>query len=184
MPKPGPPDPCTPLVRGENQVGFFGCSWETCFWKNVTSEEISIAAMPWNAFFSVALWCIWKNQNEGVFFGVSKTLSAPSLTQAIKIKADLWFRAWNTPSQIIWRANVPPNCVDTQVGWKKPPVGWQKMNDDGAADQNQGLAGTGGEFLEMETVRGWAGLFLAWVLAQPPWLSFGLSIMDSEWLGT
>ncbi|CAL1382868.1 unnamed protein product [Linum trigynum] len=114
--------------------------------------------MPWNVFFSIALWCIWRNRNEGVFHGLSKTLSAPTLVQSIRIKAKLWFRAWNSTRLGPGRKKLAPQRTLSQIGWKPPPPGWLKLNVDGASNNPKGIAGEGG--LLRDTSSSWVGGFV------------------------
>ncbi|CAL1360456.1 unnamed protein product [Linum trigynum] len=132
------------LTRTDSQYEFFSCQWDVWLKRNIMNEEASVADLPWQVFFSVALWCIWKNKNEGTFNGISKSLSAPSLLQTIRIKAEMWFRAWNAPRLTVGRTNPLPMRINAEIGWKAPPSGWRKLNVDGAANQNLGIAGAGG----------------------------------------
>ncbi|CAL1395909.1 unnamed protein product [Linum trigynum] len=143
-------------VPGGAQQEFFSLSWDAWLHWNLAFKESTMNGVPWNAFFSIALWCLWKNRNEGVFKGEDKTLSASSLMQSIKIKAAVWTQAWNAPSPLVGRARLARDRALTEVGWKAPPTGWVKINVDGAAKGEQSLAGAGGVIRDVSSswVRG------------------------------
>ncbi|CAL1360291.1 unnamed protein product [Linum trigynum] len=69
----------------------------------------------------------------GSFGGMTKTLSPPSLNQAIKSKAALWYQAWMTPIAIPGGRVAPTTRTLAAFGWKSSPSGWAKLNVDGAA---------------------------------------------------
>ncbi|CAL1403276.1 unnamed protein product [Linum trigynum] len=54
--------------------------------------------------------------------------------------------------------NSPPSRVNVQIGRKEPPAGWWKLNVDGAANQIQGIAGTGGVLRDDNS--SWVGGFV------------------------
>ncbi|CAL1407041.1 unnamed protein product [Linum trigynum] len=149
----------TRVVASSDQPAFSSMSTQTWLRKNILSEDTSITGIPWNAFYSIAVWLLWKNRNDGTFQGISKTLSAPSLTQAIKVKARLWYDAWKAPTIGSDRLSPPAQRIQAEIGWKLPPPGWWKLNVDGASNGNPGVAGAGG------VLRGsdgrWAGGFCA-----------------------
>ncbi|CAL1380493.1 unnamed protein product [Linum trigynum] len=147
------------VVPSAAQQEFFSLPWEEWLRRNLTSKESSSTGLPWDAFFGISLWCLWKNRNEGVFKGINKTLSAPSLMQSIKIKAGIWIRAWNAPTLLGGRGNLAPNRVLTDIGWQPPPAGWTKVNVDGAAGGSQGLAGAGGVIRDSNSC--WQGGFVS-----------------------
>ncbi|CAL1354334.1 unnamed protein product [Linum trigynum] len=135
----------TRTVPGERQHEFFSLQLEPWIAANLLMEEEKMVDdIPWNSFFSVVVWNLWKNRNEGVFKGINKTLSPPSLTQAIKIKASLWHKAWMAPQDSLGRRVSPTQRVTQEISWQPPPLGWTKINVDGAANGDQGPAGAGG----------------------------------------
>ncbi|CAL1352198.1 unnamed protein product [Linum trigynum] len=131
-------------VPPENQQEFFTLQPKAWIEKNLQVEATWTSEIPWNAFFSIASWNLWKNRNEGVFKGIGKTLSPPSLTQATKIKATLWYKAWVAPQNILGRRGTAVQRVYREISWIPPPAGWIKVNVDGAANGSQGPAGAGG----------------------------------------
>ncbi|CAL1363580.1 unnamed protein product [Linum trigynum] len=131
-------------VPTEKQGDFFSMQLRQWLMENLQTEETPGLETPWKAFFSIAIWSLWKNRNEGVFKGSDKTLSPPSLTQAIKIKANLWHKAWMAPMDVLGRCSAPAHRTLRDIGWIPPPAGWMKMNVDGAANGTQGPAGAGG----------------------------------------
>ncbi|CAL1359363.1 unnamed protein product [Linum trigynum] len=132
------------LVPAERQFSFFSNSLEQWLSSNLKEEDKLGGDIPWNAYFSIGLWNLWKNRNDGAFNGIEKTLSPPSLLQATKIKADLWYKAWSAPRRVLGRRPVSLQRTPTEIGWSPPPAGWDKMNVDGAANGRQGPAGAGG----------------------------------------
>ena len=88
---------------------------------------------PWKVIFPFAIWDIWKNRNGVVFNRKNRN---PNLA----------FAVLNQAMEFVF-------CVETlrglthhvikRVHWEKPPHGWVKLNTDGAAEGNMGLAGCG-----------------------------------------
>ncbi|CAL1361155.1 unnamed protein product [Linum trigynum] len=146
-------------VPSEDQTEFFSWEWEEWLERNLTSKKTTSSGLSWDSFFSIALWCLWKNKNEGTFEGLSTTLSAPSLMQSIMIRAELWTQAWNAPSPLMARGVSTPSRTMTEIGWKPPPTGWVKINVYGAASGSQGPAEAGGTVRDASSA--WLGGFVS-----------------------
>ncbi|CAL1353594.1 unnamed protein product [Linum trigynum] len=146
-------------VPSELQNEFFSLPFGQWLRWNLGKSDTAAMGMPWSAFFSIALWSLWKNRNEGTFNGLHKTLSPPSLMQATKIKAELWYKAWKAPTDMLGRPQGPTARTRVEIGWLPPPPGWIKMNVDGASNGEQGRAGAGGVLRDANKL--WIGGFVS-----------------------
>ncbi|CAL1398877.1 unnamed protein product [Linum trigynum] len=131
-------------VPAADQQAFFSASTGNWLQKNLLKEEVMVAEVSWNAFFSIAIWCLWKNRCTGCFKGVTATLSAPSLSHSIMHRVNLWHKAWSAPSIVPGKPRMIQEERVESIGWLAPPRGWMKLNVDGASAGNPGIAGAGG----------------------------------------
>ena len=100
---------------------------------------------PWKITFCFAVWLIWKNRNQAVF---KRRPLNPRLAKSISDYAlEFFFCAGPT--------NGIRNQVTNLVKWVRPECGWMKLNTDGSALGNPGIAGGGG------VIRDWAGNWVA-----------------------
>ncbi|CAL1358846.1 unnamed protein product [Linum trigynum] len=141
-------------VPANSLVDFLSADLDHWVSTNILNTE---ARVPWASSFSIALWTIWKNRNEGAFSGGNKLLSPPSLRHAIHLKVHIWHSAWMAPSPLLLRGSFKSNRVVTDIGWVAPPRGWCKLNVDGASQGNPGKAAAGGVFRDDQ--RRWLGGF-------------------------
>ena len=89
------------------------------------------AHIPWKTVFSFAVWNIWKGRNGCVF---DRKNPNPKLAMEIV----------NQAVEFVFCASSPRGLTHTiikRVRWERPPEGWVKLNTDGAAKENPGLAG-------------------------------------------
>ncbi|CAL1415075.1 unnamed protein product [Linum trigynum] len=70
-------------------------------------------------------------------------MAESSIVNYVTSKAADWLKTWDSASSSLSVVERPPR-TDQLIGWKAPPSGWRKMNTDGAAQGNQGLATAGG----------------------------------------
>ncbi|CAL1355748.1 unnamed protein product [Linum trigynum] len=131
-------------VPADQHQAFFSMDLDLWLATNLQKTDRYVEDTPWNAFFSIAIWNLWKNRNEGAFRGIEKTLSPPSLVQAIRIKAGIWYKAWTAPRDSLGHRSAPTQRVTKDISWIPPPLGWCKLNVDGAANGTHGPAGAGG----------------------------------------
>ncbi|CAL1413606.1 unnamed protein product [Linum trigynum] len=73
----------------------------------------------------------------------NKKLTTSSLIDYVTTKGREWAKAWtNAKLQIDFKPPLPR--TEALIGWKPPASGWMKLNTDGAARMNSGVATTGG----------------------------------------
>ncbi|CAL1390513.1 unnamed protein product [Linum trigynum] len=131
-------------VPGPKQHTFFSADQHSWLRANLAHTDIGSLGMSWATFFSVAVWCLWKNRCTFVFKGASAALSPPTLAHSIVAKAKLWHQAWEAPTLLPNNRVQPATRVLASIGWNAPPAGWFSLNIDGASCGNPGPAGTGG----------------------------------------
>lgn len=95
---------------------------------NCQSTLVHHSSIPWNILFPFAIWNLRKHRNRVVFENIPLTLNLHGLcsNQAI----EYLFCVSKTKSQ--------RNKVIIPVRWRKPPLGWCKLNTDGASFGNPG----------------------------------------------
>lgn len=89
---------------------------------------------PWSFVFLFAIWLIWKSWNNVVFKGRSQN---PALAIEIKKQAVEFCHYASSPKSV-------NRLILRKVRWENPQVGWIKMNIDGSAIENLGIASCGG----------------------------------------
>ncbi|CAL1409286.1 unnamed protein product [Linum trigynum] len=112
-----------------------------CLKHNINNNSLGNWPGEWASYFSLILWFIWKQRNEKIFQG--KALSLPSLFHYVTAKAKEWAGIWEAASR---KLDVRSKAARSEelIGWKPPPVGWLKLNTDGAAQGHGGEIGAGG----------------------------------------
>ncbi|GKV38468.1 hypothetical protein SLEP1_g46380 [Rubroshorea leprosula] len=92
--------------------------------------------IPWGTVFSFILWSIWLQRNNKLY---SSNVFEPNYIISI-----IWDKVFE-----FYSASPLPSPKNTQkesrlVCWEKPPEGYCKLNTDGSAHGNPGLASAGG----------------------------------------
>ncbi|CAL1373626.1 unnamed protein product [Linum trigynum] len=135
-------------VPGTDQQSFFSTSTGVWLQENLLKEDTMVSGVNSNAFFSIAIWYLWKNRCTGCFKGTAATLTAPSLSHLIMHKINLWHKAWSAPSISPGKPRMIYEERTESIRWLPPPPppprGWMKLNVDGASAGNPGCAGAGG----------------------------------------
>ena len=90
--------------------------------------------LPWKIVFPFGIWQLWNQRNSFLFS--SGTVTRNIQDHCIKKSAEFFAIVGDKPNKNL-RTNI-------QVKWTKPPVGWLKLNTDGFAVGNPGIAGGGG----------------------------------------
>ncbi|CAL1397426.1 unnamed protein product [Linum trigynum] len=127
--------------ENERKAAFFNSNYNDWIKANVLDDSSGSWVGPWGSFFSLVMWYLWKCRNDVIFKGIK--LAASSLHHYITAKANDWARTWELARKAMIMVDGG-HRIETLIGWKKPPAGWHKMNTDGAARNNPGLATTGG----------------------------------------
>ncbi|XP_075671161.1 uncharacterized protein LOC142640761 [Castanea sativa] len=90
--------------------------------------------LPWKFVFLFAIWSIWLKRNLLVFQNKS---AHHSLIPEILSKSSEFFHCTLSPRNA-------PRMTTKFIKWEKPASGWVKLNTDGSALGNLGIAGCGG----------------------------------------
>ena len=89
---------------------------------------------PWKILFPFAIWNIWKYRNDFVFNRKMQNLNLVADIQNIAVEF----------MYCVSHPRVLPCRFIKRVSWEKPPLGWAKLNTNGAAVGRSGLARCGG----------------------------------------
>ncbi|CAL1354257.1 unnamed protein product [Linum trigynum] len=108
---------------------------------NVANDSQSNGRGNWASYISLVLWYIWKCRNDRVFNGIK--LSHSTRLNYVTAKANEWLKTWDAASARL-DLNSKPARTETLIGWVAPATGWWKLNTDGAAQSNPGMATAGG----------------------------------------
>ncbi|CAL1412749.1 unnamed protein product [Linum trigynum] len=167
-------------TAGLHQQDFFTLDQGDWLSSNLLRTDTVATGMTWPAFFSTALWLIWKNRCVLCMQGSGAALTPPSLEHSILAKTKMWHNAWLAPPLLPCKGNRPADRVEKEVGWKPPTEGWIMLNTDGASNGNPGPAGAGGVLRDQmgHWVAGFvANLGTATAILSELWgISFGLDI--------
>ena len=114
---------------------FFLLNLEEWMKVNCSSKSTSRHhQLPWKIVFSFGIWQLWNQRNSLLFSSGTVTRNIQDF--CIKKSVEFFAIVANKPNKNL-RTNI-------QVKWTKPPVGWLKLNMDGFAVGNPGIAGDGG----------------------------------------
>ena len=97
-------------------------------------SNICATQPPWKVVFPITIWNVWKSRNNMVF---NKKKRNPSLAMEIVKQALEHYHCVASP-------RLQTRKVLKGIWWERPPQGWMKLNNDGSANGNPGLAGCGG----------------------------------------
>ena len=90
--------------------------------------------IPWCTVFLYAVWSLWKNRNIVMF---DNSIPNPRLDKFCLSQAREFHFCVSKSSQVSSKISI-------SIRWNLPPVGWHKLNTDGASIGNPGKAGGGG----------------------------------------
>ncbi|KAJ8448033.1 hypothetical protein Cgig2_028909 [Carnegiea gigantea] len=91
----------------------------------------------WSTYFATTLWWIWKWRNKCMFDEPNFIPHNPR--RVIQEKTASTLQAMQSPA-----GNSLTIRTEQFIRWVPPPLGWYKLNVDGAAKGNPGMAGGGG----------------------------------------
>ena len=97
-------------------------------------SNASLYSVPWHTLFSFGIWTIWNHHNKVVF---QNRAPSPSIHQEIIQRAVEFFFCAQGNSL------YKPKMLK-MVRWERLYRGWYKLNTDGSAIGNPGVAGGGG----------------------------------------
>lgn len=130
---------CTTAQRTWNNIGIpiskkstFGLPVAEWIKVNCQAYENHLVA-PWTYVFPQVLWLLWKQRNQWAFEGKKPNVQLQVLCSE---KAKEYFA-------MVWKDITTPK-VQIMTGWSPPPLGWFKLNTDGAVMGNLGKGGGGG----------------------------------------
>ncbi|KAK8488600.1 hypothetical protein V6N11_037878 [Hibiscus sabdariffa] len=101
--------------------------------------EFVYNAAVWDILFGSLLWSLWLQRNAVVFNGHQEW-------RELVIVAGLRLQHECIASSL---SGISSSCSESRavhrlVRWEKPPMGWCKLNTDGAVDAGSGAAACGG----------------------------------------
>ncbi|GKV33503.1 hypothetical protein SLEP1_g42009 [Rubroshorea leprosula] len=91
----------------------------------------------WSTFFTFTLWTIWFTRNQ--FVHNSTQMNIQQIKNVILNRVQEFLK-YNSPDI------TPRKKTVIHIGWSPPPLGFLKLNIDGSAQGNPGMAGAGGIF--------------------------------------
>lgn len=116
---------------------FYTLEFKEWLLLNLSNSSYHADGLPWKDWFVVVLWWCWKWRNDWVF----NNKCAP-LRRIIFVAKQIRYLS----SARVRESNLGKNSSTTpiMIAWLKPPIGWFKLNTDGAVDRVEGKAAAGG----------------------------------------
>uniref|UniRef100_A0A2N9F7H7 Reverse transcriptase domain-containing protein n=1 Tax=Fagus sylvatica TaxID=28930 RepID=A0A2N9F7H7_FAGSY len=110
------------------------CAWVK-YWAQDKNSPSQFPQFQWKDIFPVLIWTIWTARNKWVKEKIPFDINL-ILRRTKTITTELWF---NLPQK-----GPRSNSETILVYWRPPPTDFFKLNTDGSAEGNPGLAGAGG----------------------------------------
>jgi hypothetical protein len=110
------------------------CAWVK-YWAQDKNSPSQFPQFQWKDIFPVLIWTIWTARNKWVMEKIPFDINL-ILRRTKTITTELWF---NLPQK-----GPRSNSETILVYWRPPPTDFFKLNTDGSAEGNPGLAGAGG----------------------------------------
>lgn len=123
---------------------FFNCDYKEWIYLNLNHKELTWNDVEWGKVFLVVCWWLWRWMNNVVFNGEKPP---PDLVSWIQHKIEVW-NAFKERREFSTATKQIPIC------WKAQHEGWCKLNTNGAAQGNPGIASCGG------VLRDWNGVWI------------------------
>ncbi|CAL1414425.1 unnamed protein product [Linum trigynum] len=128
------------ILDANRRAAFFNAGHQDWMKSNILDDSTGNWTGEWGSFFILVIWYLWKCRNDGIFKGIK--LSSSTLHHYVTAKANDWARTWIDARKALAMVEGG-NRTEALIGWKKPPIGWHKMNTDGANQSNMGMATAG-----------------------------------------
>ena len=123
-------------ISGNTALSFFGMPLQNWLRYNVTLERAILPHLiPWRVFFPFTCWKLWLARNERIFNHQSHSQHS-LLHLSVQAATEFHFLAGFV--------HQTPNLIPQIIRWHIPPSPFLKLNTDGSALGNPGLAGVGG----------------------------------------
>lgn len=113
--------------------------WDGWLQANLLGDSGMGLPAEWPARFAIHVWWIWRWQNDAIFR--DKRLTIDQKIQWLKQTEHEITKAFSKPQVV---GTGTGHHVEETVQWKKPPLGWIKLNVDGSCVQATGVAACGG----------------------------------------
>ncbi|KAF7803026.1 putative reverse transcriptase [Senna tora] len=120
------------LVRSSFWPEFFNFDLTTWLHLNLI-KKLGRLEFDWHSTFATAVWSLWRWRNE-IIFGNGDEGTDWFFTFIHRVRS---FR--DDFESIFTQRSRPPARVNKDVVWKKPLLGWVKINVDGACNKDQSL---------------------------------------------
>ncbi|CAL1354069.1 unnamed protein product [Linum trigynum] len=129
------------VVPSSCHTAFFNYSFEDWISANIADDSLGNWKGSWAAYFCLVMRYVWKTRNDKAFNGVHIAMSTRQ--NYITAKATEWVKVWESANSNLELCSKPTK-VETLIGWTAPTTGWWKVNTDGGAQSNPGMATAGG----------------------------------------
>ena len=117
-------------------LSFFDMPLQDWLQYNATLERATLPHLiPWRVFFPFTCWKLWLARNERIFNHQSCTQHS-LLYSLVQAATKFHFLAGVV--------HLTLSCIPQIIRWHTPPYPFLKLNTDGSALGNPGLAGAGG----------------------------------------
>ena len=117
-------------------LSFFQLSLQDWLRSNATVDKIILhLQLPWCTYFPFLCWNLWLAKNDRIFKHQSR--SQHSLIHSpVQVATEFHF--------LVGSISQPQVRIPQLIKWTMPPTPYIKLNIDGSAISNSGLAGAGG----------------------------------------
>ena len=102
------------------------------------SNIIQANGLPWCLQIPFAIWLLWKHRNRIVF--ENSLINSKLHHLCIQVAREYFY--------CVSKGKKIKHHIAVQVRWNRPPLGWFKLNSNGASLRNPGKAGGGGLILD------------------------------------